>query len=372
MTKILSNKTTQLILFFLSMAVILFLLTSQGFTQPFYWDTEWFLIGSARLIAQTGNIFSYLGASDYPHTFLLPLTIAFIFKMPVNHLLFIHLWGFLLSVFFLIIMYFLGAKLVNRKTGMALALLFLTNPLFLAQTQLVYLEIIGTALRFLAVIFLLKKKYLLFTLIAVLAILTRIDNSIFLILAAFIYLLCEKKITNKFDWTILYISPLFLITAAWLKIHAQIAGWWIYSPQRYFEEQPWQSLWDAVVYITISQGRYVISGSILIMALTRLKTIFSVKNKKLSVPALILAVVSLPTLLMIAKLGYFLPRYIFPILPVFYLLFLVALQKLIKNPIIFWVIIILIIIIQYQYRFDCYAGNFEDCLLVTDVLKNKF
>ena len=179
----------------------------------------------------------------------------------------------------------------------------------------------------------------------------------------------EKEITNKLNWIIRYVFPFLLTTVLWLVIHLQITGWWIYSPERYFDEQPWQSLWDAIVYITVRQGRYIISESIFVMLLTSKKLIQQIK--KISIPGLILGITSLPSLLMITKLGYFLPRYIFPVLPVFYLLFLVLLQKLIKKPILFWAIIILIGIIQYQYRYDCYAGNSEDCLLVIDLLVNE-
>ncbi|OGJ37532.1 MAG: hypothetical protein A2383_00720 [Candidatus Pacebacteria bacterium RIFOXYB1_FULL_39_46] len=369
MIKILIKKNQYLVLFFIFVVFLLFWILKQGFLLPFYWDTEWFLIAAAGSIAETSNLFSYLGFSDYPHTFLLPLAIALILQMPGNHLLLIHILGLLLSIFFLIVMYLLGNKLVNKKVGMALVLLFLTNPLFLAQTHLVYFEIIGTALRFLAVIFLLEKKYLRFTIIGLIAILTRIDNSLFLSASAIAYLFLEKEITNKLNWIIRYVFPFLLTTVLWLVIHLQITGWWIYSPERYFDEQPWQSLWDAIVYITVRQGRYIISESIFVMLLTSKKLIQQIK--KISIPGLILGITSLPSLLMITKLGYFLPRYIFPVLPVFYLLFLVLLQKLIKKPILFWAIIILIGIIQYQYRYDCYAGNSEDCLLVIDLLVNE-
>jgi hypothetical protein len=365
MIKILTKKNYQLLLFFLFIFVALFWLVSQSFFMPFYWDTEWFLIGAARSIADTGNLLSYLGYSDYPHTFILPLSIALIFKLPVNHLLFIHIFGFLLSVFFLIVMYLLGNKLGNKKIGMALVILFLTNPLFLAQTQLVYFEIIGTALRFLAVLFLIEKKYLPFTIIGLVAVLTRIDNSIFLSLAAITYLFLEKETVNKLKWVVRYLSPILLVTATWLVIHSWYSGWWIYSPERYFIEYPWQSLWDAIAYTTISQGRYIVSGLVIVLFA---RNLLVKQIKKVHASALILSAASLPTLLMIAKLGYFLPRYILPVLPIFYLTFLYLLQKVTNKRIIYWIVVIIIAAIQYHYRYDCYAGNFEDCLLVTDLL----
>ncbi|KKU18195.1 MAG: hypothetical protein UX28_C0001G0051 [Candidatus Pacebacteria bacterium GW2011_GWA1_46_10] len=369
MTKTTKKVSWQDMLFWLGVTIVLLLSTKKSFSLPFYWDTAWFLVPAGYAIAQTGNLFSYFGGSDYPHTFLLPLIIAFIIKLTTNHLFFIHLLSLFLSLFFLVVMYFLGKSIASKKIGQALVVLFLTNPLFIAQTHLVYFEIVGAALRFLSVIFLIKKKYFSFTLIAILAILFRVDNALFITLAAGVYLFLEKGITNKLSWLIRYISPLPVMTVVWLYIHASIAGWWVYSPERFYDEQPWQSLWDAITYITVRQGRYLISGSSVVMLMFSKKLIKTIKE--VITLALVLGAVSLPTLLMITKLGYLLPRHILPILPVFYLLFLALLQVFIKKPMVFWAIIILLSIVQYQYRYDCYAGNLEDCLSVLNLIKQQ-
>ena len=89
MTKTTKKVSWQDMLFWLGVTIVLLLSTKKSFSLPFYWDTAWFLVPAGYAIAQTGNLFSYFGGSDYPHTFLLPLIIAFIIKLTTNHLFFI-------------------------------------------------------------------------------------------------------------------------------------------------------------------------------------------------------------------------------------------------------------------------------------------
>lgn len=356
--------------FFGLLAFALLLLTWSTFQLPFYWDTEWFLIPAAHSIAQTGNVLAYAGFSDYPHTFLLPLSLAVIIKILPDPLFGIHVFSYALSLFFLIVMYWTG-KFFDKKTGVALSLLFLTNPLFLAQTSLVYFEIIGTALRYLALILLLNKKYRSFAIVGIVAILVRIENGLFLPLGTLAYFLLEYRGKQRWKNFWRHALPLIVVTAGWLCIHAWASGWWLYSPERFFDEQPLLALTDALNYLFFRQGRFVITFLGIALLIAHHKRAFTfILSQRMRIFLIALGSATLPTLLMIGKLGYFLPRYLSPVFPFFYFLFLILLGRSIKKPVFFWLIIVLVSFIQYWYRFDCYAGNFEDCLTVVKLLSN--
>lgn len=349
--------------FFIFIFACLFFLIQKSISQPFYWDTASFLIPAAKEIADTGNILAYAkDGTDYPHTFLLPFIFSLVFRLNTNHLILIHLLSFLMSFFFLVVMYYLGKKTSGKLVGAGLALLFLTNPLFLAQTGLVYFEIIGTALRYLALLFLISKKYNKFVITALLAFLIRFENGIILLIIGVVYGIINKN-TRDYWYKILILLSSNIV---WFIYHYLLTGWWFYSPLRFFKENHLQSFLQAVNYLLLAQGRYV-----LLVTLFVFSVIYFYRNK-ISTISLYFALVSLPILLIITKLGYFLPRYIFSIIPVYYLLVLIVISKVLQNyKFAFVTLLILMSTVQFLHRFDCSAGNFEDCVIVSDYLEIK-
>lgn len=357
---------------FIFLAVCLAFLVRQSFTQPFYWDTERFLIPAARQIKETGNILAYAkGMTDYPHTFLLPLLISFLFYLP-NPVVAIHLLSFIFSFVFLIVIYFFGRFLGHKKTGLILSLLMVTNPLFLAQTALVYFEIPSAVFRYLALVFLFKKKYRFFLIASITAFLIRFENGFILFLVGLVYMTFEVD-KRKLFWFSKFLLPLILINGFWFGLHFLITGWWFYSPMRHFEENFLQTGIDLLNYLFIWQGRklvfYLAGGLVFVLIF---KKTFWLGFKNTLTYTIVLMVMSLATTLIVFKLGYFLPRYVFPLLPVFYLAAISIIDKALgRNKALFILIVLVLLVNQLRYIRVSFSGNLEDSLLVVQYIDLK-
>lgn len=358
------------------LAFLLFILVVRGFTLPFYWDTAAFLIPAAKSIAETGNLFSYVQGTDYPHFFLLPWFISLFISTPL-YVQTIHIIGYFFSAFFLFVMYYLGKTIANRTVGIALSLVFLANPLFLAQTNLVYFEIIGTTLRYLAIVFLIKRRYGLFLLTTLFAF-VREYNALVLFMVGFVYLLINRSIYQKTLWFIKYLMPILIATGLWLIIHYQAAGWWLYSPQRSYEENHLGTLSQGLEYMLFAQGRWILLvGLLAALSITFFKVIIKrkfplVRFSETQLLLILLIISAVATLGRITVLGYLLQRHIFPTLPAYYLLTILFLYYIFSRVrIAFWIAVLAIIYVQFQYRFDCQAWNLEDCITVFQLLDSK-
>jgi hypothetical protein len=339
------------------------------FNLPFYWDTSAFLTSTAKDIARGKSMFSYMvKGTDYPHTFLLPFLLSLIFRFTDQTIFYTHLFSTICSFSFLITIYYLSRQFIDKYSSKLLILLFLFNPLFIAQTGIVYFEIIATALRLITIYFLFKKKYYLVLVFSLLAFLTRFENGPILIIAFLAYglLYKNKKIITP-------LISLITINIFWFFYHKIATGWWFYSPLRYFEEDSIETARRMIHYLFISQGRYIASiilGLGFLFFLIRKKTIKKEITKKWS----ILLVATLPTVLIIIKLGYFLPRYLIPILPIYYLAIFFFINKSIKKKrviILSTILTILIIFTQNQKKYDCYSSNLEDCFSLFRLLDAK-
>jgi hypothetical protein len=340
---------------------------------PFYWDTAWFLIPASKLIHETGSILSYLksAGSDYPHTFLLPLTLSFAFYF-TNPIRVIHVLGIIFSIAFLVISWQLSKHFLGKKYRSLILLLIVSNPIFLSQTFLVYFEIIGLALRLFVLKLFLEKKPLAFLFLSIVSVLTRIDSFIEIsMLIAFGFFYEKKEFQEKIKWILKYYLPLVLIVITWFVSNKLINGWWLYSPARYYDEKHIFSLLEALRVTFIDQGRYVLSiisiiGMSILFFQNRLRFIF---NKKLAT----LAIMTLPALLMIATLGYLLTRHALPAMIFSYYFLLIILNKIkIKNKFLITIVVVGIIsFIQLININNCISPNKEDCLLVKNVIREE-
>lgn len=340
---------------------------------PFYWDTAWFLIPASKLIHETGSILSYLksAGSDYPHTFLLPLTLSFAFYF-TNPIRAIHILGIIFSIAFLVISWQLSQHFLGKKYRSLILLLIVSNPIFLSQTFLVYFEIIGLALRLFVLKIFLEKKPRALLVLSIISVFTRVDSFIEIsMLIAFGFFYEKKELKEKIKWIIKYYLPLVLLVIAWFVANKLINGWWFYSPARYYDEKHISSLLEALRVTFIDQGRYVLSivsiaGMSILFFQNRLKSIF---NKKL----ISLAIMTLPALLMIATLGYLLTRHALPAIIFSYYFLLIILNKIkIKNKfLIVTMIVVLISFIQLINVNNCISPNKEDCLLVKNAIREE-
>lgn len=358
--------------------MIFFGLLINTFHLPFYWDTAAFLIPSAIRFAEGGNLIDYLRntGSDYPHTPLLPMIYSVVFQLPGSERINVHVLSFLFSITFLLVTFYLYKRFLSPILAKIGLFLFLTNPMFLSQTNLGYFEIIGSTLRLLTLLMLYKKWYRLTLAFALIALLIRFENGFILAGIFLVHSIKVKQIRTALMSLIMFVSTIF-----WLAIHSYYSGWWLYAPQRYFEENHFLAFSAAISYILFGQGRWYFSLIILLSILVRgaysyKQKIFNLKIHQIlgvfeNFNFFLFLLVSLPTLLIITKLGYFLPRYIFPVLPVFYLIFLLVLQKCITNKYVTSFILALGIIIQVLSTNSCASYNFEVCGLLTNILEAK-
>ena len=372
--KLFTNST---FFFFLTVLSIFYGQMNHTFHLPFYWDTGTFLIQNAFKFSNGQNVVEYLSntGSDYPHTPLLPILYAIVLRIFNDHILYIHALSFIFSFAFLVVMYFFFRNFLSSSVAKIGIFIFLTCPLFLAQTNLSYFEIIGTTLRYLCLLLLFRNKYLLIAIFSITAFFMRFENGFILgLLMLFFFLFTKER-------KALFVSiVLFFISGFWIVVHRLRADWWFYSPNRYFEENSFSAITTAINYIFISQGRWfftLLTVALIAYVLLSGKLVGStisqmIKNHiSLTSHALMILVVTLPTIVIIAKLGYFLPRYIIPLLPAYYLLCLFLIQKIISNKIVIIFIVMVGISIQSVNKYQCAAENFEDCWTLINILQVK-
>ncbi len=358
----------------LLLIVAFFIYSLGGINLPFYWDTGSFLIPASHQMAQTNDFLKYtISMTDYPHTFLLPLTLSFFFKFFNNPLPLIHLFSILVSSLFLLLLIHISKTThsIEKYLPLFLVAAFVTNPLFLSQTDLVYFEIIGGLFRVLSIYFLSKKSYKNFVIFGLISFFIRFENGITLpLIGIFDLVFFERKNKKLLLSNILLIS----VTIAWFIAHFVFTGWWIFSPERYFDEKPLQALFESVSYLFLWQGRYIYTIFIL------LGTYFFLIHKESSLKHLLhknkffllLIINSIPVFIIITKLGYFLPRYVFPVLLPFYLASYYFLKLLYaKNRYVAISLLILMPTVQYMNLENCFSHNYEDCTYVRKLLNSK-
>jgi len=345
-----------------------------GIFLPFYWDTASFLIPAAENITSFSSIVHYTTAmTDYPHTFLLPLTLSLFIKIFSQPLIFIHFFSILISTSFLLFLIKISTNLYKSHNflGLFLVLSFITNPLFLSQTDLVYFEIVGSLFRYLSIYFLSKDKYKEFSFFSVISFLIRFESGIILPFLGLIHYYFFSRKNKDLLKSVLSIS---IITTLWFIYHFSFTGWWVYSPDRSFDEKPLFALIDSLKYLFLYQGRFAYTSIILI----GIAFLFFKKNKftkrilKKNSFLILSALSSIPVLIIIVKLGYFIPRYIFPLLLPFYLSIYLILSKITKrNYLAIIIVTITLSTMQILNSHNCYSINFEDCTSIRGLLVSK-
>lgn len=360
-------------LFFFGIYLLLLLVAWPSLHQPFYWDTAHFLVAGAKNILAYKDLFAYFGNTDYPHTFLLPWSTALLLAISGDKAVFvIHFVSILTALGFLVIFYYLLKKFTGLWGGVAGTLLFLTNSLFLAQAGLYYFEIPGTALRFLALLSLLNKKTRWYFLFSVLAFFCRLENGVLFVMVNAIYPFIDPVYKEKKQsWYQYYFAPYVLIVAGWLFVHFLKSGWWFYGPEWGHPNHPLLALQAAAQFLFIQQGRFAVSLGIIclliILGIQKKLSHFLTHFFQLFV---LLSIAFIGTALPIAKLGHLLPRYIFGALSILYIFLILLLVKVVKNKVVFFLLILLMCGTQLWGRGYC-NYNYENCVYIYDFLEVK-
>ena len=360
----------------------------KGLFQPFYWDTQWTLIPMGEQAVVDFNLFgrrSFFQKSerfisqklfdygfDYPHTPLLQVVVGSVIALfPQDFTVPVHAVGVVFSLVFLVGYYWAIQKHIGRLVAITATVLLAVNPLFLAQTALIYFEIPSMTFRFLAFYFLIKKKYLFFTLAACIAFLFRVENGPLLIITLAVWLLLTER---HLGWKHLlqlflkYSTSIFLLMIWWILGHKFATGWWFISP--YFKhevDRPYVKN-QILFWLTDDQGKKYLTY----LAYTGfLLGIIKYRNRLIAKVIICSLFLTLPFLFLWIVIGHGLMRYTLAFLPVYF--FLVALVTVLvsKNKYIqisvATVVLTIGIISQSQSWYRC-DSNHETCLAVFDVI----
>ena len=188
-----------------------------SFSLPYYWDDFNYVIPAVDHVFKsevTPFLWEY-GLGHPPFFYLLGGLIFRIFgdSLIVSHLI-IVIFSFL-SIYFT---YLIGKQLFNKRTAIIASLLLLFTPMFFSFSGLFNLEMPLTAFIIISLYFLIINKYLLYTLFASLAVLTK-ETAIGVVLTIlFIKILKEK---TKLKIALIYSVPIlfFLLWIMLTKIH---------------------------------------------------------------------------------------------------------------------------------------------------------
>jgi len=341
---------------------------------PLYWDTAGFFFAEVKKIVDS-NFTSLIPIySDYPHTPLLLIFYAFIWKINGYSLVAFRLASILFSLATLVPLYFLGKKFINKISGWFAPLLLASTPLFLSQTFLIYFEIPGMLFKILSFYFLFSHRFLAFLISGLIAGFIRVENFILIPLVGIFYFILGK-VKSGVKFSVLTLITFGTTTIGWLLNHYFKSGWLFYSPERYFNENKSKVFLEAVNYLLFSQGRLYLTVSLALMLIFVIVKRHSFLKKSVkSKGFIIFSTLFFYTIIHLAffsQLGYFLPRYFLPLLPLYYLFFVAVLFSVIRYQPLRFIFLSFLIFIFIFYSKSGHACNFEDSLRVISHIKGR-
>jgi len=204
--------------------LILSILKLKHLTLPYYWDDIYPYI-PASIYSATHNLslaLYGLDASHPPFFFLITALAFFIFGITpvVAHIVIILFSG--LAIF---LSYQIGRYLFNKSIGLVSSLFLLSSPLFLAQSSISQITIIELTLFVMSFYFFVSKRYIWFSIICSLLLLTK-EIFIFVPFLAFFSLVFIKKEKITLKRSITLFSPL-IVFFFWTLTNRFIYGWFL-------------------------------------------------------------------------------------------------------------------------------------------------
>ena len=216
------------LLVFLAIFVILLLLHLPLLCLPYFWDEAGYYIPAALDFYHSGLL---IPATTLPtgHTPLVPVYLGLVW-----HLLGCSIWTAraamaLIAAAAVATLYALGRRVGTREVAVWSALLLAVSPLFFAQTTLAHLDLTAALFTILAVLFLLGEQFWLFALAASLAVLSK-ETAVVLLPVAWLYAGWRRRDPAIRRPALLSIwvpllTPL-LPLAAWALYYHHATGFW--------------------------------------------------------------------------------------------------------------------------------------------------
>jgi 4-amino-4-deoxy-L-arabinose transferase-like glycosyltransferase len=336
-----------LLVFLASFAALLFLHGSL-LRLPYFWDEAGYYIPAALDFYRSGLL---IPKSTLPtgHTPLVMVYLALAWRA----------WGFsplvtraamtLIAAATVAALYVLGRRVARREVAAWSALLLALSPLFFAQSTLVHLDLAAALFTTLAMLFLLEGRVGLFALEASLAVLSK-ETAVVLLPIAWLYAWRGRpwgragRLPSVTTWVALT-APL-LPLAAWTLYYHQATGYWI-GNREYLSYNLYSTLSPVRVFLTFVRRGYevLISGFNWLLSAGALLGFWWARKSRKMGPAqeaegpfwqafLLLAagLVAIYILLLSVVGGAVLPRYLLPVLPLFYLVTVSLVMRLPRLP----------------------------------------
>lgn len=336
------------LLAFLATFAALLLLHGPLLRLPYFWDEAGYYIPAALDFYRSGLL---IPKSTLPtgHTPLVMVYLAlawrvFGFSPPVTRAAMT-----LIAAATVATLYVLGRRVASREIAAWSAVLLALSPLFFAQSTLAHLDLAAALFTTLAVFFLLSDRLGLFVLAASLAVLSK-ETAVVLLPVAWLYVWrrrrgpTARRSPSLTTWVALA-APLVPL-AAWTLYYHQVTGYWI-GNREYLSYNLYSTLSPMRVFWCLLRRAYELffgGFNWLLSVGVLLGSWWGRKHAKLG-PAreaegplwwpfilLTAGLVAIYLLLLSVVGGAILPRYLLPVLPLFYLVAVALVMRLPRFP----------------------------------------
>ena len=336
------------LLAYLATFAVLLLLHGPLLRLPYFWDEAGYYIPAALDFYHFGLL---VPRSTLPvgHTPLVMVYLGLAWR----------LWGYsplvtragmtLIAAATVVTLYRLGRRVASREISAWSALLLALSPLFFAQSTLAHLDLAAALFTTLAVLFLLGDQLWLFALAASLAILSK-ETALVLLPVAWLYVWQKNRQSarNRRAWLLTWVAlgaPLVPL-AAWALYYHQLTGYWT-GNREYLSYNLYSTLSPARVFWSLLRRVYELflgGFNWLLTASVPAGFWWGRKHTKLdpaqvaegppwrSLLFLTAGLMAIYLILLSVVGGAILPRYLLPVLPVFYLVAVGIVMRLPRFP----------------------------------------
>jgi hypothetical protein len=356
----------------IALFIIVAIAKANTINMPYYWDELGAYISPTHWLAN-GSLLKSLPGFHPPHMFFghpfaSYLTLATLFKIFGESIFVSHVFILLVSYFGILYTYLLGKYLQNRSVGIIAALLLFCSPLYFAQSGMVNGDVMIFTLGVITIYYFLKSNYILYLISGTLLVLTK-ESSAAIIVAILIYLYIEsdrrRELLKVF---VMYSIPLLFLLSFFIM---QKLTTGMMLPNPYFDNH---NLFQLNITDILSKLKLVLGWTFIEQHRFILLIILCVNiivNRRRAYKKEYLLFMIVIIFFVAAFTGiFFLPRYIIPILPYFYIMSASSIVMLFayKRIYILVTIITMITFIVILHGHDEGSGSHENDMQYTDVV----
>jgi len=298
---------------------------------PYFWDEAGYYVPAALDFSRCWQL---IPTHTLPvgHTPLVMIYLGLVWRLLGDAPFVTRVAMSLVAAATLVTLYVVARRLVDRETAFWSALLLALSPMFFAQSTLVHLDLPVALFTMLAVLFLLRDQWWLFALAALAAVLTK-ETAVVILPVAWLYSLRRgaEQVTHGKKWlhTAAALALPVMGLAAWAFYYRSMTGYWT-GNRGYLAYNLYTTLSPARAFWSLLRRAYELffSGFNWLLAGAAVAGIWwgrrhsfhalqSSKWRSLRFLAGGLIIVYLLLLSIVG--GAILPRYLLPVIPLFYL-----------------------------------------------------